>query len=713
MLTKHISLARLSLLSFTSLALGACALPSHNCRVDTRWDPDLKMCIPDCGTPEHPTYDNCYVDGSYVGSDASEAGADAVTDTGVAPRDTGVPTPDAAMEAGPMCASPTVLCGGTCVMTDSDLAHCGGCDRRCTTMVANARATCAMGTCDVACDAGFESVGANCEPRIPRPIAPMTSATVTSQRPTLEWELPSGVTAASVDVCRDRAMTMGCVSLMATGTRVRPTSALTAGVWFWRVRGRVGGVIGARTSPVWWFRVGARSADGDRDTSWGSELDVNGDGYADVAVGAPRAEGLGRVDVFLGRSAGIAMSPDVSLRGAAIGDYFGRSVSSAGDLNGDGYVDLVVGADGEDPSRRMDAGTASVFYGGALGLSTRASLVLEGTNAGDGFGWSVSGAGDLNHDGFSDLIVGAPLADRAAGADAGVVSVYYGGPTGLAMVPGRVLVGTLDSRFGFSVSSAGDVNADGFAEIVVGANGDGLAGPMAGAVAIFHGSSSGIPALPSLVLPGREGWFGFTVSGAGDANGDGFADIAAGELLDSPGGRVSAGSVSIFHGSAAGVAASAARRLEGMSAGDYFGSSVSWAGDTNADGFTDLVVGAASASRGPFTANGLALVFFGRASGLESVAARIFEGAASEDVLGQSVRGVGDTNGDGFSDFAIGAPGVDITGNPNLGTVGVFHGTSGALPAAPFRLLHGSTVNERFGDSIARRGRLRCVHCCT
>ena len=236
----------------------------------------------------------------------------------------------------------------------------------------------------------------------PRPISPLSTSTVTSQRPTLRWANGVTIDGATIEVSRTRDFATVVHRLSVMGDRVRVPSALSAGVWFWRARGRdsARNAEGSTSSPVWWFRVGARSADGDRDRSWATELDLNGDGYADVAVGSPGADSRrGRVDVYYGGPSGIGASPSVTLRGLAAGDGFGWSVASAGDVNGDGYADLVVGDPDADPSGRTNAGIASVFHGSASGVLAAPARVLEGAAAGDGFGGSVASAGDVNGDG--------------------------------------------------------------------------------------------------------------------------------------------------------------------------------------------------------------------------------------------------------------------------------------------------------------------------
>jgi hypothetical protein len=442
--------AGISLVALATAPVAACG-PKPNPVCDSGvWSPVVNGCVRPCGTRENPTYDDCYDTDAGVfieaGSDrdARADAMDAVTEAGrdVVSLPDADATAEAAVEAGPRCTVPEVDCGGTCVSIESSAEHCGGCGRACTTSVANARALCAMGACDFECAAGFELVGAACEVRVPRAIGPMTSATVTSQRPTLEWVLPTGVTMATVDLCRDRAMTMGCATLSATGTTVRPASALAPGVWFWRVRGRANATLGTRTSPVWWFRVGARSADGDRDTSWGSELDVNGDGFADVAVGSPGADASrGRVDVFYGSAMGVANIPSVTLSGDAASDTFGDAVASGGDINGDGFTELLVGASNAAPGGRLVAGRVYVYFGSASGLTSTSVLVLDGATRDDRFGIALGAAGDTNRDGFGEFVVGASFSSPMGRVFAGSATVFRGSTIRSSIAPMIVLAG--------------------------------------------------------------------------------------------------------------------------------------------------------------------------------------------------------------------------------------------------------------------------------
>ena len=134
--------------------------------------------------------------------------------------------------------------------------------------------------------------------------------------------------------------------------------------------------------------------------------DVNGDGYADVVVGARGySSSTGRAYVYLGGPGGLATTAATTLTGEATSDYFGCSVATAGDVNGDGYADVVVGARGYSGQHR--AGVRVSGWGGASGLATTAATTLTGEAANDFFGSSVATAGDVNGDGYADVVVGA------------------------------------------------------------------------------------------------------------------------------------------------------------------------------------------------------------------------------------------------------------------------------------------------------------------
>lgn len=335
-------------------------------------------------------------------------------------------------------------------------------------------------------------------PVTPRAIAPLSTATVTSQTPVLRWALPAGDDGAEVNLCRDRACTTPVTSFRASGTSGAPPMALAAGVYYWRLHGVKNDVVEAQTSPVWEFFVGARSEP--VNASWGTTLDVDGDGYADVVVGAQGA-GAGAAYVYLGGPGGPSTSP-VML--APQGPSFGASVASAGDVNGDGFGDVIVGADNG----------AYVYLGGPGGLSATPITVVNPAFPEGSFGVTVASAGDVNGDGFADVIVGAWF------VGGGAAYAYLGGAGGLSTTP-AVLTGPggptgASEQFGSSVASAGDVNGDGFADIVVGAL-DG-ANSYAGAAYVYTGEAAGLSTNPTVLIAPEvpNGYFGYAVATAGD-----------------------------------------------------------------------------------------------------------------------------------------------------------------------------------------------------
>ena len=210
-------------------------------------------------------------------------------------------------------------------------------------------------------------------PPPPRQLAPLSTATVTSRRPTFRWLLGPGTDGGQVQICRDRLCAAQVLVFDAPKDRGAPPIDLPSGVLFWRVSGRNGTVAGKATSPVWEFFVGPRSAP--VNTSWGTTLDVNEDGFADVIIGAPDVgtgtpgipPGTGHAYLFLGSKAGLVTSPATTLVGLdGTNGEFGAVAASAGDVNGDGYADVIVGA----PNAGGYSGHAYLYLGGAKGLSS-------------------------------------------------------------------------------------------------------------------------------------------------------------------------------------------------------------------------------------------------------------------------------------------------------------------------------------------------------
>jgi Secretion system C-terminal sorting domain/FG-GAP repeat len=235
-------------------------------------------------------------------------------------------------------------------------------------------------------------------------------------------------------------------------------------------------------------------------------------------------------------------------------ELFGYSVASAGDVNGDGYSDLLIASEFFNDGANTNEGRVFVYNGAATGVSPTASYVLDDADQSSAaFGRSVASAGDVNGDGYSDVIVGA-FQYNASFTDDGAAFIYHGSATGLATSPNVILTGSnqLNSRFGQSVASAGDVNGDGYSDVIIGAHWyDDGANSDEGRAYIYYGSPTGVPNTVAQTLDdGNQagGQFGFCVAGAGDVNGDGYSDVVIGAHLYTIGGFTQCGRAFVHQG---------------------------------------------------------------------------------------------------------------------------------------------------------------------
>ncbi len=458
--------------------------------------------------------------------------------------------------------------------------------------------------------------------------------------------------------------------------------------------------------------------------------DFDGDGFGDVAIAAPLAggDGQGAVYILFGRGddvptelqldgeGGPAMT---ALHGAAAGDHLGMALAAAGDVNGDGFDDLVIGATGLD-GLSADSGGAYLLLGGdrpqsgAIEALDAARLVrIEGVNGGDETGIAVAGGGDINGDGFDDLVIGARLAEADyARYSAGVSYLLFGNENGvqgdLAALDGSdgLRVPGIDrfEQSGRAVAVLGDIDGDGFDDLAIGApDADPGGRENAGAVYVILGGDEPLPAsLDPAGLDGDTGFIiagadpfdfaGFAVSGAGDVNGDGFDDMLIGAYARDTAGGEAAGAAYLVFGSEDGYS-------DGLDLGDLDGTNgfamfglspmsgtgraVAAAGDVNGDGFDDFVVGARYADPEGLGGAGEAYLIYGHDGPFDAVldlasleddgtGCRL-SGTAREAYAGFSLGGPGDINGDGFDDLVVGAP-ATVDGDSAGAAFAVFGG---------------------------------------
>ncbi|MBK9646704.1 MAG: FG-GAP repeat protein [Deltaproteobacteria bacterium] len=468
--------------------------------------------------------------------------------------------------------------------------------------------------------------------------------------------------------------------------------------------------------------------------------DVNGDGYNDVLIGVDDTTGGGTVYAYFGSPLGLPLEPAWTVTAGQTGALFGRTAAMDGDVNGDGYDDVVVGAPGYDYGQSNE-GALFVYYGGPDGPSTTADWMKDANQVSAELGWSVDFAGDINNDGYDDVVAGAPSYDGSAtdsggvfvwaGSSSGLASstlwsrsdtpsssklgyavaglgdlsgdglddvgvtasyfyvttgkygaayVYYGSAAGLSTTgPDWASYSPDEHHYGVEIMSGGDMNGDGADELVIASSSKSVYSYSDRYVEVFYGSASGLELSASWTYSdgGLKVYCGGEVGAGGDVNGDGYDDLTV--LCIDEGGSGTSAKMRLFYGTSSGLGS---RYVDERSASTS--STLAFAGDMEPDGYDEMIFGGTSAS-----------LKNGSPSGLSTPEFYDWTISSTNSAYGDFTY-AGDLNGDGYGDVAIAeAPGYTVT------QVNIYHGSATGFPETASSSLTLLTTTTTYGSALA------------
>jgi len=381
------------------------------------------------------------------------------------------------------------------------------------------------------------------------------------------------------------------------------------------------------------------------------------------------------------------------------------AIDLSGDLNGDGFNDMML----TTPGSGGGAGIVFGLFGRAGGfIIPPINVEIDGTTANDFMGWSISTGGDLNGDKRDDLVVGTIQMDFTAssGTGAGKVNIHWGGNAVNATVDTSRSYGETGDCFGWSVSTRGDINNDGRADMVVGAprNIENQDNP--GLAYVYLSGTGGPGSTPDVTLTGDDDGdaFGYVADICGDVDGDGYDDILVTAPSHNGTSDYDIGKSYLYLGDATGGSTSPSWTYTGGAQGDLFGYSAQGIGDVNGDGYDDIAVGAPLADTSTLTDAGRVFVFYGHASGPSASPDVTIDGAQANGLFGFALANLGDADGDGLNDMSIGAPDVDNGTLTSAGAVYVVFGDTNGMSSTPDLAKYGTTADMDLGNSLAPGG---------